>query len=170
MREPRELPAYHAHLHALRGSDDLCVAESGWMVRLRRVRAVRVGMRDVSLKMSRTASGWRNRQRGVRDVYIRIARSGPSSSRYSRLLSLVRVQIGASKWRWGESNPRPRATDQGFSGRSRWRISPRGSHRRSASRPAQVRCPTAAPGRSRCRKPAHDARSRVAGDPGRTAT
>jgi hypothetical protein len=23
-------------------------------------------------------------------------------------------------WRWGESNPRPRATDQGFSGRSRW--------------------------------------------------
>jgi hypothetical protein len=24
------------------------------------------------------------------------------------------------KWRWGESNPRPRATFQGFSGRSRW--------------------------------------------------
>jgi hypothetical protein len=23
-------------------------------------------------------------------------------------------------WRWGESNPRPRATFQGFSGRSRW--------------------------------------------------
>jgi hypothetical protein len=33
------------------------------MVRLRKVRAVRVGMRDVSLKMSRTASGYR--QRGV---------------------------------------------------------------------------------------------------------
>jgi hypothetical protein len=26
----------------------------------------------------------------------------------------------ASSWRWGESNPRPRATFQGFSGRSRW--------------------------------------------------
>jgi hypothetical protein len=24
------------------------------------------------------------------------------------------------EWRWGESNPRPRATFQGFSGRSRW--------------------------------------------------
>jgi len=23
-------------------------------------------------------------------------------------------------WRWGDSNPRPRTTDQGFSGRSRW--------------------------------------------------
>jgi hypothetical protein len=23
-------------------------------------------------------------------------------------------------WRWGESNPRPQATVQGFSGRSRW--------------------------------------------------
>ncbi len=25
-----------------------------------------------------------------------------------------------TKWRWGDSNPRPRTTDQGFSGRSRW--------------------------------------------------
>jgi hypothetical protein len=88
----------------------------------------------------------------------------------SRVRRPAHIIVRARWWRWGESNPRPRATDQGFSGRSRWKISPRGSHRRSASRPARVRCPTAAPGRSRSRKPAHDARSRVAGDPGRTAT
>jgi len=55
------------------------------------------------------------------------------------------------KWRWGESNPRPQAIVRVFSGRSRWSISPRGSHRRRTSRPARVRCPTAAPGRSRLR-------------------
>ncbi len=73
-------------------------------------------------------------------------------------------------WRWGESNPRPQATDQGFSGRSRRWVSPRGSRRRRTSRPARVRCPAAAPGRSHRREPAHDARPREAGTPGRTAT
>lgn len=73
-------------------------------------------------------------------------------------------------WRWGDSNPRPRATDQGFSGRSRRKISSRDSRRRRTSRPARVRFPAAAPGRNRCGEPAHDARPRVAGEPGRTAT
>ena len=49
-------------------------------------------------------------------------------------------------------------------------ILPRGSRRRRTSRPARVRCPGAAPGRSHLREPAHDAHPPVAGAPEGTAT
>src|SRR5262245_3847765 len=62
---------------------------------------------------------------------------------------------------------RPFGTSPGAAGGE---ISPRGSHRRRTSRPARVRCPAAAPGRSHLREPAHDAHPPVAGDPEGTAT
>src|SRR5437588_3816243 len=40
---------------------------------------------------------------------------------------------------------------------------------RRGSRPARLRCPATATRRNRHREPAHDARPRAAGDPGRTA-
>ena len=55
-------------------------------------------------------------------------------------------------------------------GAARWKISPRGSHRQRTSRPARVRCSTAAPRRNRCREPAYDVHPPVAGDPEGTAT
>jgi hypothetical protein len=73
-------------------------------------------------------------------------------------------------WRWRESNPRPRTIVRGFYERSqRWFSSP-GSRRQRTLRPARVRFPAAAPGRSRLREPASDARPPAAGDPGRAAT
>jgi hypothetical protein len=82
---------------------------------------------------------------------------------------VCRAFVGFS-WRWGESNPRPRATVQGFSGRSRWedlasRLPP--AEDLSAS-PGSMS--GAAPGRSLCREPAHDAHPPVAGDREGTAT
>ncbi len=70
----------------------------------------------------------------------------------------------------GSRTPVPRRPFGASPGAAGGWFSPRGSHRRRSLRPARVRCPAAAPGRSRLREPAHDARPRAAGWPGRTAT
>jgi hypothetical protein len=70
----------------------------------------------------------------------------------------------------GNRTPVPGRPFRASPGAAGGKVSPRGSHRRRTSRPARVRCPAAAPGRSRNRQPAHDAHPPVAGDREGTAT
>jgi hypothetical protein len=93
----------------------------------------------------------------------------PAAHRMGRCARLAGLSCG-SRGGGGNRTPvpgRPFGTSPGAAG---GKISPRGSRRRRTSRPARVRCPAAAPGRSHLREPAHDARPPVAGGPEGTAT
>lgn len=112
-------------------------------------------------------------------ILLRGPRSGPSgeisdcTSAHRSLSSLLDACfLGALRFSGGGGNrtPVPGRPFRASPGAAGGEISPRGSHRRRTSWPARVRCPAAAPGRSRCREPAHDAHPPVAGDREGTAT